>query len=69
MDCPSEENLIRMALSGLPGVGALNFDLAGRRLEITHEGEAAPITESPRVPWRLNTLRGLSHEQVEQVLA
>ena len=45
MDCPSEENLIRMALSGLPGVGALNFDLAGRRLEITHEGEAAPITE------------------------
>lgn len=25
--------------------------------------------ESPRVSRRLNTLRGLSHEQVEQVLA
>ncbi|SEK17418.1 MULTISPECIES: transporter substrate-binding domain-containing protein [unclassified Variovorax] len=25
-------------------------------------------TESPRILWRLNTLRGLSHEEVEQVL-
>jgi hypothetical protein len=24
--------------------------------------------ESPRILWRLNTLRGLSHEEVEQVL-
>lgn len=45
MDCPSEENLIRMALSGLPGIGALNFDLAGRRLKVTHSGEPAAITE------------------------
>ncbi|XXQ52976.1 cation transporter [Xenophilus aerolatus] len=44
MDCPSEENLIRMALSGVPGIGALNFDLANRRLEVAHAGEPGPIT-------------------------
>ena len=32
-------------------------------------GLIVPVTESPRVSRRLNTLRGLSHEQVEQVLA
>ena len=25
------------------------------------------MTESPRVLWRLNTLRGLSHDEVKQV--
>ena len=45
MDCPSEENLIRMALSGLAGVGALSFDLGGRLLKVSHTGETAPITE------------------------
>ncbi|MFC4622393.1 cation transporter [Comamonas nitrativorans] len=45
MDCPSEENLIRMALSGLPGVGAMAFDLAARKLRITHFGEPERITE------------------------
>jgi non-heme chloroperoxidase len=29
---------------------------------------ANPGGESPRILWRLNTLRGLSHEEVEQVL-
>lgn len=45
MDCPSEENLIRMALDGLPGVGAMTFDLGGRKLQISHVGDAAKISE------------------------
>lgn len=40
MDCPSEENLIRMALSGMGNVQSLDFDLANRQLRITHSGPA-----------------------------
>jgi hypothetical protein len=39
MDCPSEENLIRMALADASGVGALAFDLKARELTVAHEGE------------------------------
>lgn len=44
MDCPSEERLIRLALDGLPGLGALHFDLAARELRVEHQGDAAAIT-------------------------
>lgn len=43
MDCPSEENLIRMALRGNSEVRTLDFDLKGRKLAITHFGEASRI--------------------------
>lgn len=43
MDCPSEENLIRMALNGVPGVGALTFDLKARKLEVAHESGPEPV--------------------------
>ncbi len=43
MDCPSEERLVRMALDGVPGVAALDFDLDARRLVVVHEGEAGPL--------------------------
>lgn len=46
MDCPSEENLIRMALAGVPGLGALNFDLAAHTLSVTHQGHAQAILSS-----------------------
>ena len=36
MDCPSEERLIRLALSPVEGVQALRFDLADRTLEVIH---------------------------------
>jgi Cd2+/Zn2+-exporting ATPase len=36
MDCPTEEALLRQALSPLPGVAALHFDLLGRVLSIDH---------------------------------
>lgn len=45
MDCPSEENLIRMALSGMHNVQSLKFDLANGRLQITHSGPAEPILD------------------------
>ena len=37
MDCPKEEALIRERLAKLPGVGALEFDLPGRRLTVEHD--------------------------------
>ena len=42
MDCPSEENMIRMALRGVEGVQALTFDLAGRSVTVVHR---APVDE------------------------
>lgn len=43
MDCPSEENLIRMALADASGVGTLTFDLKARELTVVHEGEADAV--------------------------
>lgn len=39
MDCPSEERMIRMALTGVENIQSLSFDLSGRTLEIIHHGE------------------------------
>ena len=38
MDCPSEERMIRLALSGFEEVRTLAFDLSNRRLEVVHHG-------------------------------
>jgi copper chaperone CopZ len=43
MDCPSEENLIRMALNGRDDVESLSFDLRKRELEAHHRGEPHSI--------------------------
>lgn len=43
MDCPSEERLIRMALDPVTSVKKLEFDLAARKLTVTHEGESDPV--------------------------
>lgn len=32
MDCPSEENLIRMKLDGMPSIKNLDFDIPNRTL-------------------------------------
>ena len=45
MDCPSEENLIRMALQGLHGVSSLDFDLDKRSLQIVHAGDSDAVME------------------------
>jgi len=43
MDCPSEEQLIRMKLELLPQVKQLKFDSTNRTLVVTHEGNWQPI--------------------------
>lgn len=43
MDCPSEEQVIRTAFAGVDGIRALEFDLPGRGLAVTHEGDAAAV--------------------------
>lgn len=42
MDCPSEEQMIRLRLADAP-VAALAFDLAGRRLTVDHDGDPQAI--------------------------
>lgn len=43
MDCPSEEKLIRMALSGHAAVKSLSFDLNKREITVGHEGDYPSI--------------------------
>ena len=38
MDCPSEENLIRMKLADIHGIGQLDFDIPNRKLTVYHHG-------------------------------
>lgn len=43
MDCPSEENLIRIKLNDLNEIIKLDFDLANRKLSIYHNGNLEKI--------------------------
>lgn len=43
MDCPCEEQLIRMKLQGLEGIQSLEFDIPSRRLSVYHSGDAGVI--------------------------
>ena len=45
MDCPNEERLIRERLSGIAGVRALEFDLKGRTLAVSHELASTELIE------------------------
>jgi cation transport ATPase len=45
MDCAAEEALVRIALDGVEGIGALNFDLTNHRLVVSHTGDANAIQE------------------------
>ncbi|MFT5848585.1 cation transporter [Psychroserpens sp.] len=46
MDCPSEENLIRMKLDGVTTIKNLEFDIANRRLSVFHIGMSYEIENS-----------------------
>jgi len=46
MDCPSEENLIRMKLDGIPGIYNLVFDIPGRKLTVFHKVQLELIEKS-----------------------
>lgn len=43
MDCPSEENLIRMKLDGILGIANLDFDIPDRKLTVFHNGSIEQI--------------------------
>ncbi|MCF7561111.1 cation transporter [Sabulilitoribacter multivorans] len=43
MDCPSEENLIRMKLDGISSIKNLDFDIANRKLTVFHTGKIDEI--------------------------
>lgn len=64
MDCPSEENLIRMKLSGISDIANLDFDIPNRKLTVFHNG---PIDEIEKSILELN-LGGkkISSEQTDQ---
>ncbi len=46
MDCPSEENLIRMKLDSISAIKNLDFDITNRKLTIFHDGEIERIEKS-----------------------
>lgn len=46
MDCPAEENLVRLKLDGIDGVRGLDFDLPNRRLVVFHEGRPDALESS-----------------------
>ncbi|RZV63141.1 MAG: cation transporter [Flavobacteriaceae bacterium] len=46
MDCPSEENLIRMKLDRISSIANLDFDIPNRKLTVFHSGEFDQIENS-----------------------
>lgn len=46
MDCPSEENLIRMKLQEVSGIKKLEFDIPGRILTVYHSADSLLIDQS-----------------------
>jgi Co/Zn/Cd efflux system component len=48
MDCPSEENLIKMKLSDIAGIKQLDFNLDERVLTVFHTQNSTPIEEAIR---------------------
>ena len=46
MDCPSEENLIRMKLDGISDIANLVFDIPNRELTVFHSGQIDLIEKS-----------------------
>lgn len=46
MDCPSEENLIRLKLDGISGIKNLDFDIPNRKLTVFHTGQIDQIEKS-----------------------
>ena len=46
MDCPSEEQMIRMKLEGFSQVKQLGFDIPNRKLEVYHTEEILPVHQA-----------------------
>lgn len=74
MDCPSEEQLVRMKLEGRADVRSLAFDLQRRRLEVVHASDVAGIVDAlesldlgsalvTSTPWEGAEMTDSAHEQ------
>lgn len=46
MDCPSEEQLIRMKLQNFDNIKLLEFDIPNRKLNVYHYGNAEHILKA-----------------------
>ena len=46
MDCPSEENIIRMKLSDIKAIRSLDFDISNRKLIVYHAGDLNQIQQA-----------------------
>ncbi|TJY34011.1 cation transporter [Pontimicrobium aquaticum] len=46
MDCPSEENLIRMKVDGISSIMNLDFDIPNRKLTVFHNGNIQQIEQA-----------------------
>lgn len=64
MDCPSEENLIRMKLDGISSIANLDFDIPNRKLTVFHSGEIDQI-EASVIELKLGGKK-ISTEQTDQ---
>lgn len=65
MDCPSEENLIRLKLDGIAEIKNLDFDILTRKLTVYHDGQIEQI-ENSIADLNLGERR-LSSEQTEEI--
>ena len=45
MDCPAEENIIRMKLDDIDGIKNLEFDIQNRTLHLLHLGNLELVEE------------------------
>jgi Co/Zn/Cd efflux system component len=64
MDCPSEENLIRLKLDGISGIKNLDFDIPNRKLTVFHNGQTDEIEQSI-IDLNLNGKKVFSEETEE----
>ena len=46
MDCPSEENLIRLKLDSVDGIKRLDFDIPNRKLSVFHSGQDKQLEQA-----------------------
>ncbi|MCY7375627.1 MAG: cation transporter [Pyrinomonadaceae bacterium] len=65
MDCPSEENLIRLKFDGIEEIKNLDFDIPNRRLTVFHDGQI-DVIESSIADLKLGGRR-LSNEPSDQI--
>jgi Co/Zn/Cd efflux system component len=45
MDCPAEEQMVRLKLEDFQNIASLEFDIPNRRLDVYHEGDYRPVLD------------------------